>query len=835
MSNDRFYNNYHFVPLSSHGAGEHLGSDAADFRKNGPGHDGHDRYDKDLYSGRIVCVLEVDTPLVVGANITSGTKGANDESAYGRVTPFELNGQPALPATSLKGMISSVAEAASGSAARVFGEDFPVTFRKMARDALSAMGIIERDGDTFYVRPLVVPVVQIDGTHSSYCINSKPERSKLWEAAFHRFKGVKGYLGNYRGGSLKDYSLDGEQGGLPNHKMAAESLGARHYAAINPAVFTKTDIASVIRGLGPDRKMAKKPANTFIGFNLTDVFSSAGPSRTAGHVRVFEVAGRDIPNTKKHELFIPDPAECRNDRLLLRPEVIATFDALALERAQSNNNNRVGSSRDGGKKSGEWLPALERLPYLPDMPGMAEQWREDPATGAVVPALTEGQIVYFDIANFADAEGKPIVSEISFSAVWRDCSRYTEDGTPKCATLGRFARQETDPEILPYSADRTRISIVERMFGFVEGDKKGGRRAKNSHRVAFSGKLRFSHGVLPPGTDASTVLDDEIPLKILATPKPPAPALYFRHKGPSYRPIRKKDLSVDRHDLQGRKFYLHQEAQADAQPWKTKVPLVDGPDVDRTASQKNRVRPIKSGTRFWFHIDFDNLNVNELSLLCFALQPSERFRHKLGMGKPLGLGSVQLVPQGLFLIDRAGRYGGQSLFDTQRYGRCLPGRREDQLWFEQPAYRHERQLCEQSLQGSGSAPFMACSAEWHAKHGAKGKPLHNQISALLAIGENTFPAPGGNAQETFVHYPLEAGQLASGRRRAAELEGEGFKWAVANEKRAEQFANSLHGSKHPKVAPAGEAAARQYSALEPIKNGQIEPMKAVSTPPPKKR
>ena len=40
---------------------------------------------------------------------------------------------------------------------------------------------------------------------------------------------------------------------------------------------------------------------------------------------------------------------------------------------------------------------------------------------------------------------------------------------------------------------------------------------------------------------------------------------------------------------------------------------------------------------FIFRIRFDNLSRRELSLLLYSLRPAELFRHKLGMGKSIGL------------------------------------------------------------------------------------------------------------------------------------------------------------------------------------------------------
>lgn len=60
-------------------------------------------------------------------------------------------------------------------------------------------------------------------------------------------------------------------------------------------------------------------------------------------------------------------------------------------------------------------------------------------------------------------------------------------------------------------------------------------------------------------------------------------------------------------------------------------------------------------------IRFENLTTEELGALLFALELPEGCAHKLGMGKPLGLGSVHIHDVKLTLIDRKERY--KKVFD----------------------------------------------------------------------------------------------------------------------------------------------------------------------------
>ncbi|HID99175.1 MAG TPA: hypothetical protein EYP59_02655 [Thiotrichaceae bacterium] len=84
----------------------------------------HSRYyadSKTCYSGRIICKLTAETPFFVGA---SNTREADKNQHFSTiVVPFELDGKPAIPASTLRGLLSSIVEAASNSALRVLNNE----------------------------------------------------------------------------------------------------------------------------------------------------------------------------------------------------------------------------------------------------------------------------------------------------------------------------------------------------------------------------------------------------------------------------------------------------------------------------------------------------------------------------------------------------------------------------------------------------------------------------------------------------------------------------------------------------------------------------------------
>ena len=111
--------------------------------------------------------------------------------------------------------------------------------------------------------------------------------------------------------------------------------------------------------------------------------------------------------------------------------------------------------------------------------------------------------------------------------------------------------------------------------------------------------------------------------------------------------------------IRGHKLYWHRR---NGNKW---IDPVTGNDTDLDDhDQHTIIKPITEGVTFTGRIRFENLSKVELGALLFVLElPSgvdEELCHKLGMGKPLGLGSVKITPK-LVTINRTERY--RRLFD----------------------------------------------------------------------------------------------------------------------------------------------------------------------------
>lgn len=336
----------------------------------------------------------------------------------------------------------------------------------------------------------------------------------------------------------------------------------------------------------------------------------------------------------------------------------------------------------------------------------------------------------------------------------------------------------------PASLSRSQVSPAEAMFGYVR-DAAGSEDTKG-RLMAVAGKLRFSHALLDgdwlekrddelflagdnlrPSTDIpdagryTTVKELTQPMKDPKRKIPgpnddklrsAVPSFYFRS-----RDSQKKDDFITKVDFannppsqfeaMGGKFYLHHDQPNQGEPWKSRLSTTK---TDRRAA----VRPLRAGVTFCFDIDFDNLTDRELNLLCFALRPSERFRHKIGMGKALGLGSIRIDPVSLVLIDRRKRYSAKGLFTPEPRA-------------HQPGEASRSDIVSRA----------ATHQEWLAQNDARA------LKALRLIGEtHDFDGKGGADSKVPVLWVPLAESRFRVRHASALAETESYSWFSNNEK-----------------------------------------------------
>lgn len=192
-----------------------------------------------------------------------------------------------------------------------------------------------------------------------------------------------------------------------------------------------------------------------------------------------------------------------------------------------------------------------------------------------------------------------------------------------------------------YLKDASMTDMSEALFGWV--DTQSGKQ--------IAGRIFVSDACLVAGqTDIFELRPEEAPIRaLLSGPKPTT----FQHYLTQESDV-KSDLQHYADNgattLRGHKLYWHKNGELRKEDFHD---LGWTPD----STQHTSLRPIAAGVAFAFDLRFENLTMSELGALLWVLRVGGRghYRLKLGMGKPLGLGSVRLE-SALTLSNRYRRY-----------------------------------------------------------------------------------------------------------------------------------------------------------------------------------
>lgn len=194
-----------------------------------------------------------------------------------------------------------------------------------------------------------------------------------------------------------------------------------------------------------------------------------------------------------------------------------------------------------------------------------------------------------------------------------------------------------------------------RTFGWVYGAEKDALELPIEKRTAYAGRIRISHARL---TNRAEVQPFAVRLAILSSPKPTTTRFYLKPKEGSPRSgidDFRSGYDYEGNTLRGRKFYRHHGHAGDQEYW-----------LDRTREYVARTEPseqnrtlqdaLPPGAKFTFSVDFENLAPVELGALLWSLQLEGEQFHRIGLGKPLGFGSIRISVAGVFILDVVTRY-----------------------------------------------------------------------------------------------------------------------------------------------------------------------------------
>lgn len=186
-----------------------------------------------------------------------------------------------------------------------------------------------------------------------------------------------------------------------------------------------------------------------------------------------------------------------------------------------------------------------------------------------------------------------------------------------------------------------------RTFGWVWGTDDLRQETPDADvRTAYASRVRFRHAKLTH--DAGTF---DATLAILSSPKPTTVRFYLRAKdnqAEDGRDDAEVNYDAEGQVLRGRKFYRHHGDQLQAREYLR----AEGERDDQNRTVHGVQQP---GSKFTFALHFDNLAPVELGALLWALE-LEGWHHRIGLGKPLGFGSATVRVTELRTLNPRARY-----------------------------------------------------------------------------------------------------------------------------------------------------------------------------------
>lgn len=164
------------------------------------------------------------------------------------------------------------------------------------------------------------------------------------------------------------------------------------------------------------------------------------------------------------------------------------------------------------------------------------------------------------------------------------------------------------------------------MFGFI-ADGKGDSQSRASH-------VRFTDAIC----EQSDCFDGSYLLPVLSGPR--LSSFEFYLSGNERNSLGPDSSNVT---IAGRKFYWHAPQN---------VITKDDDFAKEHPKMATRMQLVKKGAEFTFSVFYDRITEDQLKKLVFALDLGENFAgsarcHKLGHGKPVGLGSVKITVDGI--------------------------------------------------------------------------------------------------------------------------------------------------------------------------------------------
>ncbi len=610
----RFLNPYNFVhPLPEPQNLPPLSEDTADlhllWRCPPPP---HDRYTG--LSGRITCTMTAKTPVFV-----SDSEIVSEQNGHKTYRFFNVDGLDLIPASSLRGSIRSVFEAATNSTFGAFTfKDEPLFYRQPPEVALGLVPArVERDenSESGYRLRLLTGSYDLQlGSKNLYAawIPSYPNPQILKKREFDR-------KGNSRHKHLLSpndlvtipasvangrtlcwaYLLNTKYLTQDNDYTLNNSKGFPHWQVEHIAT-TKADAEKWFNSLPKNKKKQDKDGKPARYKLVSGYVYATGMNADVKQYERFFYYGQQEHFAQLTKVNIDAYNHLMSD----------------YHKRKDSIANSLSNTERKGIESSRFIKLLEQL--------------------------KEGTLVYADLEG---TNAHPTIRAIYPVAISRTMYKRTI----------RDVMANHHPHLLP-PTNVNELCLASRMFGWVSQEKPQNeeeRRKNLEKEVAYRGRVRFSNATVTHAIRNNT----QLTLSILGAPHPTSLEFYLDDvQHITARRDRQHGYNEPDAKIRGRKMYRHHKKWKTAEDNTTKTEAITNDKSDQNRTVQGVYEP---DSQWEFRIEFENLQPVELGALLCTLELHEGDRqgyHRIGYGKPLGFGSVQIEVTGLDLYDEKTRY-----------------------------------------------------------------------------------------------------------------------------------------------------------------------------------
>lgn len=393
----------------------------------------HDRFIG--LTGEIVCELETITPLFISDSHHVDQKGEHKSYEF-----FKIGGEPALPASSLRGMIRGVFEAVTNSCLSKL-TDARLSYHLPPQDALKLVPArVEKDQDGKLILKLLTGTTQFNS-------GQKPSGPQYAAWVFQYYPPLLGRSLGIQNNPQKDYG-----------KRKEVDLGGRTHKAKCWALL----------------KRIQHPRRNFTFWNveqLADEKDNLGFPQKEEMVAegYLCITNQNIENKHDERFFFREGGLDRADSVMLSSKVIKDYEVL-IEDYRSRHKDKAKKRKNPNIPQGR-SPAYSRF-----------------ITKGSDERLKEGDLVYAYVTDTKEVE---FVVPVSVPRVSYD---------NEISLLLPDKNKSDEEKYLASCNDYNRLCPACRVFGWVhEKPEKTIKQVAYCGRVSFSyGKLEHNAGTLPP-------------------------------------------------------------------------------------------------------------------------------------------------------------------------------------------------------------------------------------------------------------------------------------------------------------------------------------------------